>query len=377
MATEITRKIPQAIQSMLWGKAAGRCQFAGCNQPLWKSAVTREQVNIAQKAHIYAFSAGGPRAKGRPKAIKLNNLNNLILVCHGCHRKIDKDKDGGRYTAELLKAWKSDHEQRVERVTGIHPKRASHIVLYGANVGKHSSPLNHEEAAEAMFPLWYPAEDQPINLGTVDSSKRDSDPNFWVQNGDDLVAKFNERVRPRLADGNIKHLSVFALAPQPLLILLGTLVTDIQPAVVYQRHREPQSWKWRKPPKGFNYIIRPPEDKGQKVAVVFSLSASVADDRITQTLGKDVAIWELTMSSPHNDFLKSREQLSMFRTEVRRLLNEIKGRHCQSETLHIFPAMPVSAAVELGRVRQPKADMPWQVYDQVNERGGFVPALKL
>jgi len=39
--------------------------------------------------------------------------------------------------------------------------------------------------------------------------------------------------------------------------------------------------------------------------------------------------------------------------------------------------MPVSLAVELGRVRLPKADMPWLLYDQVNARGGFIRALTI
>jgi len=33
--------------------------------------------------------------------------------------------------------------------------------------------------------------------------------------------------------------------------------------------------------------------------------------------------------------------------------------------------------VEFGRVRMPKADMPWLIYDQVNARGGFIPALSI
>ena len=60
-AREVTRHIPVAVQTELWGRAAGRCEFAGCNKPLWKSSVTSERVNIAQKAHIYSFSEGGPR----------------------------------------------------------------------------------------------------------------------------------------------------------------------------------------------------------------------------------------------------------------------------------------------------------------------------
>ncbi|MEQ1871180.1 MAG: hypothetical protein ABL961_14285 [Vicinamibacterales bacterium] len=40
----------------------------------------------------------------------------------------------------------------------------------------------------------------------------------------------------------------------------------------------------------------------------------------------------------------------------------------------MFPVMPVSLAVELGRARSPKAEMPWRIYDQVGTLGGFVRA---
>ena len=43
----------------------------------------------------------------------------------------------------------------------------------------------------------------------------------------------------------------------------------------------------------------------------------------------------------------------------------------------MFPAAPVSVAVELGRVLQPKADVPLRLYDQNNNLGGFVPALDI
>jgi hypothetical protein len=49
----------------------------------------------------------------------------------------------------------------------------------------------------------------------------------------------------------------------------------------------------------------------------------------------------------------------------------------QKTILHVFPAASVSSAIELGRVRMPKADMPWLIYDQINARGGFVPALSI
>ena len=114
-----SRRVTGTVQNMLWGRSAGRCEFAGCNKPLWKSTVTQERVNIAQKAHIYAFSSRGPRARrGIPVSV-LNSVDNLMLVCHECHQKIDRRRDGGRYKAPLLFQMKATHEQRVQRVSGI------------------------------------------------------------------------------------------------------------------------------------------------------------------------------------------------------------------------------------------------------------------
>jgi len=75
--------------------------------------------------------------------------------------------------------------------------------------------------------------------------------------------------------------------------------------------------------------------------------------------------------------VKSPKQLSDIRTLFRQLFDEIKAIHGQNTLLHVFPVMPVSLAVELGRARSPKADMPWRIYDQVNGLGGFVPALEI
>ena len=65
MVAEVTRYIGIATERELWGRAAGRCQFSGCNRLLYKSSVTQESVNLAQKAHIYSFSEKGPRGWGR------------------------------------------------------------------------------------------------------------------------------------------------------------------------------------------------------------------------------------------------------------------------------------------------------------------------
>jgi hypothetical protein len=362
---------------MLWGKAAGRCEFAGCNKPLWKSSVTQEQVNIAQKAHIYSFSSHGPRGNREIPKDQLNSLRNLMLVCHECHQKIDDKQDGGRYTTALLQRMKAEHEQRIELATGIAADKKSHILFYGANVGAHSSPLKYHEGAPALFPGRYPAADAPIELSTVNSSFLDREAAFWSAEAENLQRKFDQRVRERLAAGEIDHLSVFALAPQPLLILLGTLLGDIVPADVYQRHREPPTWEWPATAHTPTFEVQAPTATCGPPALVLALSATVTPERITSILGRDAAIWTVTVPTPHNDSTKSREQLSRFRSLLRPLLDHIKAAHGQTTPLHVFPVASVSVAIEFGRIRMPKADMPWRIYDQVNERGGFVFALSI
>jgi CBASS immunity sensor of nucleotide second messenger signals len=374
---EVTRYVPPSVQCLLWGKAAGRCEFAGCNQPLWKSSVTQEQVNIGQKAHIYAFSGSGPRGHSDVDLGDLHDLSNLMLVCHGCHRKIDKKRDGGRYTVSLLQQMKATHEGRIEVVSAIAPEKSSHVLLYGANIGAHSSPLNYVEAAAALFPDRYPAADRAIELSVHNSSFSERDAEFWRKETVELRRKFDRLVRVQTAEGEILHLSVFALAPQPLLILLGSLLGDIVGCDVYQRHREPTTWGWPVEQEVQPFRLQRPGHIEGPAALVLEVSGSVSADRIQRVLGENASIWSISVPEPHNDVVKSRRQTAEFRSLVRTALEQIKAAHGHFETLHIFPAMAVSLAVELGRVRMPKADMPWAVYDQVNSQGGFVQAVSI
>jgi hypothetical protein len=111
--------------------------------------------------------------------------------------------------------------------------------------------------------------------------------------------------------------------------------------------------------------------------LVISLSDSIDYRRVTDVLGPEVSFWELTIEHRHNDFLKSKEQLSLFRRTVRELMANIGRAHGKGVALSIFPAMPVSCAVELGRVRMPKADGPWIIYDQNNKHNKFIRAIEI
>lgn len=380
MAQDITRYVKKQVELELWACAAGRCEFNGCNRLLYKSSVTQERVNIAEKAHIYSFSVDGPRGWGPfvTNNKKLNEIENLMLMCHDCHNTIDQDKTGAKYSAELLGKWKREHEQRIFIVSAISSDKKSHVVFYGANIGEQKSLIQKMEAIEAIFPEHYPAEENPILLSMV-CSHEDKSPEFWSTELDHLQRVFERNIVPRIMEGNPVHFSLFAMAPIPLLIQLGALFTDKISVDVYQPIREPKTWKWQEYPDGFEILIKEPEVFGKQPVLIISLSDRICHERITRIIGEDVAIWELTVDEPflHNDFMRSPAQLSIFRTTIRKLMVAIQQKHGNDIPLLVFPAMPISCAVEMGRSRMPKANMPWTIYDQNNKVGQFIKTIEI
>lgn len=380
LVKEVTssRKISEPVRYLLWGHAAGHCQFSGCNKPLWKHPETQEPVNIAQAAHIYAFSAKGSRGNDGIENAELNEFENLLLVCHACHKTIDShQEDGGRYPIELLHRWKAAHEERIERVVGIDPDHKSHVILYDRAIGGMHSPVRYEWAGTAMFPRRYPAENQAIELASAGSDSTEKDSDFWATELRDLERKFDRKVQDRLANDEIEHLSIFALAPMPLLIRLGTLLTDIRAVETYQLHRDPKGWTWPNDGSKPKFQIEKPSNCDGSPALVIALSATIDNSRIHQVLGENASIWRITLNKPSQECIRSREDLVAFCAIVRPLLNEIKAAHGHDATLSIFPASPASTMVELGRVRQPKADLPWIIYDENRTSGGFIKAVKI
>jgi len=374
---DVTRYIKREVERELWARAAGRCQFQGCNKLLYQSPVTLEPVNIADKAHIYSFSEEGPRGWGpfRTKRSLLNKTENLMLICHDCHKTIDKEKDGGRYPANLLIKWKLEHERRVFVVAGVDPSKKSKVVLYGANIGEQESFLQPEHAKWALFPNYYPSDESPIEL-SMSWEGRDSDPIYWRTEEENLIKSFDLKVRSIVS--RFGHFSVFAFAPIPLLICLGSLFTDKTPVQVYQLQREPEpTWEWEDNDETINYEIKEPANLAGPPALIISLSANVARERVTSIMDKSATIWEISIKDPNNDFLKTKRQLSEFRKACRKIMVAISEKHGIGSTLSIFPAMPVACAVELGRIRMPKSEMTWLIYDQNKKHQAFIPAIRI
>ncbi|WP_073399698.1 SAVED domain-containing protein [Mucilaginibacter sp. OK098] len=369
-------KIPESVKLRLWGVAAGRCQYEDCNEPLFYDELTKAEFNSAYVAHIYADSVGGPRYDPVFSPLLKKDLSNLMLMCDRHHRLIDREQVA-EHPVERLKAMKARHEERISIVTAITVEKQSHIVLFGANIGQEKVPLSYRDAAKAMLPRRYPASGKAIELGIKNLSFEDHSPGYWFFQEKQLNDMFREHILPLKGIHPVQHFSIFGLAPMPLLVKFGTLLSDIFDADVYQRHREPATWEWQAGNQADLFIIKPPQQIVGVPVLKISLSAQISEDRISQVMDQPHSVWEITVLEPGNDLLRSPELLCQFRQVCRQLYDQIKVRHGQQAELHVFPAMPVSAAIEFGRVRMPKADLPMIIYDQNKVSNSFVPTIKI
>ncbi len=369
--------IPDWTKQCLWGMAAGRCQYSGCNRALYRDDCTKAEFNAAYIAHIVADKPDGPRGDPVLSPRLRAELSNLMLLCDSHHRLVDKIDVAG-HPASVLVDMKRQHEDRISLLTSLRDVRASHILLYGARVGEHDAPLSFRRAMAAMLPRFRPASDRALELGLRNSSYSDAETLYWDLEREHLRRQFAAAVKPRLRGGEIEHLSIFGLAPMPLLMELGRLLSDIPEAEVYQLHREPPGWAWKDDPDSFDYQVRRQGPEGGKaVALILSLSATITVERVHSVVGAGVPVWTLTHESPSNNYLSSRLHLRRFREQFRGLLNDIKAAHGEGAALHVFPAVPVATAIEVGRVWMPKADLPMTIYDQNRTNGGFTQAIAI
>jgi SMODS-associated and fused to various effectors sensor domain len=355
----------------LWTRAGGRCQYRGCNVELLADLVSGvETLNGAFVAHIIAAAPDGPRGDAARSHALANELSNVMLLCHTHHRLIDIERPMD-HPEGLLLTMKKEHEERIRSVTAIDASRGTHILLYAARIGEHDCLVSENSSKFAVLPDRYPLQ-SPISLELIGTDYRDSEPAYWQLQIDTLRRQFGLKIGERLRAGKVSHLSVFAIAPQPLLVELGHLLSDIADVEVRQISREPRGWSWRETGSAIDFVERRMGNAAAtSVALSLGVSAHIDGGRIRAVLGDDCAIWAIEAEQPGNDVLARRDCLRAFREKLRATFSAIKAAHGQSATIHVFPALPVSMAVEVGRVWMPKADLPLMIYDEHRELGGF------
>lgn len=362
--------IPKSVQYEVWWKAAGRCEFKGCNKPLYVHGVTLDKCKISELAHIIGDSEQGPRGDKELSKALAKDPKNIMLMCPECHKYIDNEgKD--KYTAEMLFEMKKRHEERIARLTSIGEDLQAHIVTYGSKVGDQKLDFSFSLLQDALLPEYYPVSDDSIDLGGNLYSGGEWD-EYWKTEVENLEFACKDLILDKIHKWEYKRIALFGLAPMPLLVKLGTKLNNKHEVEVYQKQRS-GGWKWLQDEIHTDYIINRPEETQSDPVLVLSLSFPIGE-RIRKN-HPNASIWEMTIEKPNTDYLRSKQQLYDFGRQVELLLDEI-DKASKGKPLHLFMSVPVACAIEFGRVWMQKANSPLCIYDY-DKRDGEIDRLAI
>lgn len=334
---------------ILCGKAAGMCQFEGCDKRLFYDNTSLSEFNNAYVAHVIASSPDGPR--GDPvKSYELSDkIENLMLMCADHHLLIDKPDSGPReYPKERLQEMKRAHEEKMGKLCELFNKPSTELVMLSSPIkGKTKVNINTHQAAKAVIP-----ERKPItSYGTlidIASSHEYISHEYWSDLLEQLKLGYMSisNLLKRVPD---THISVFPIAPIPLIAKLGELVGDKTAADIYQKTRIPDTWEWQSKELTNKFIVEEMRvRKGKRIALILSLTDIVSVDRVLGVYPADIII-SIRAETKGVDCIKSINDLSAFWHCYQETCDHITNDIGKESEIALFPAIPVSAAFELGR----------------------------
>ncbi len=100
------KKINDKVIKAIFSKSGNVCAFPGCKENL----VNEDYKVMCEIAHIEALSKNGPRFNPNQTDEERNSASNLMCLCRNHHFEIDAYPN--KYTIEILKKIKSDHEKK-------------------------------------------------------------------------------------------------------------------------------------------------------------------------------------------------------------------------------------------------------------------------
>jgi hypothetical protein len=373
-----SRHIPEATKILLAANAGGRCEFRGCNRYHFVHPLTLQGGNFSEHAHIVAFSELGPRGMDGERPDDINSPDNLVLLCAACHKLIDDRPED--YPRAVVEAFKQQHEERVRHVTGLGPDVQTSVVQLKARIAGSAVDIPAPHIYEAVSPR-YPVDKRGFVIDLT---------SYGDENREEYYELASQEIRKQIAriyDSGMdvertRHISLFALAPIPLLVFLGSCLSNKITVEFYQRHRTgDQPWKWKTDGDLVRYDIhkrRGGTDQTQ-VVLMLSLSGAINEKSLPAEIDGRFTVYEIALSdqTPSVEFLRQRRDLEEFRIVYRHFLAKLMKEHPDVKQLHIFPAVPAPVAVACGHDLLSKVHPSLLVYDYDRKAGGFTMGLNV
>lgn len=356
--TVARKRIPVAVRRDLWVAAGGRCEFRGCCKPVGRDFLTGKKANVSEYAHIIADSPGGTRGvKGLSEKLA-DDPGNLMLACFACHDRIDRDGKSNEFTDVQLRAMKREHEARIELIYSATGVTESVPLIMTYPVGAHVPVVELRRVVTAMLAnsdyRCFPASNS-IHIDKSNFHLDDGDPHFWTSAEHALKQQYERLVLPALTErGGAAHLTIAGFAPIPMLMKLGALVGDKTPASILDLPGEKWLWDTSESCPEPQYTYDVPTTLPREVSVVVSVSG-----RAQHPVGRPVV--EFGAVSPGRGIIRKDAHLQQFRASFNAFLLSLFA--AGARVVHIHPATPLSASIEIGRLLLPKTFEEVNVWD--------------
>jgi hypothetical protein len=355
------RDIGRVTEVILWTVAGGRCEF--CNKYLLEDWLTLTKGKYGQNAHIVGFRKDAARGNISDRPQNIHDVSNLMLLCYEHHRLVDNIQPKN-YPREKLEIIKQNHEERIKRLTGIKPENQTTVIRLQAKVGGDCVGISESDIKLALEPFYFPKENQiDIDLTQFD----DNDDSFFHSAKSAIKRKISRLYESQIDSCPTDHISVFALAPMPLLVSLGNYLSNKIRVDLYQRHRDTEDWKWKASGQlaQYNFNRLQVGSEKNKVALLLSLTGKIDIADLPAGIDKSFSVYEITLkNSPLSPFfLGLKESLDEFKSIYQIALRTIKANHGNIQAINLFPAVPAPIAVLCGRELLPKVDPELWIYD--------------
>jgi hypothetical protein len=369
---------PELERLRLWVASGGRC--AMCNMKLLGHEFTALNVLTGEGAHVVGRknSTRSPRGfSPLPEAMR-DFAENIVLLCPTDHEMIDKWLGQQVWTVTDLQNLKRRHEDRIDYLTGLGEDAETVVLRLIGDIRGAAVECSAESVRAAVHQHHrYPRYELGVrSKSDIEIDLRDfpgeGDAEYW-RFTEKKIAKTVEQLKTGVHDGHVRHLSVFAFARISVLVLLGSRLDDKIPTELFDHHRDGSAWKWAidEEPITFEFERIAGEDGADRIVLLASISGTVAPGDLNDDLLDGAAVYELRPvgTDPKLDLIRVPETLAAFSATYRAFLAHIEHAHPAAAAIDVVGALPLTAAIEIGRRRLRDVHPPLHVWERKPDGG--------
>jgi 5-methylcytosine-specific restriction endonuclease McrA len=371
--TKVKREeIKDSVRNALWARTAGRCTI--CNRRLLGDSRTYlHSVLLAELAHNIGAtdSPGSPRRKDNDDVDDTEAEENLLLLCHDCHKIIDHPDHIDFFPPDKLREIKEAFERRIDMVTEHGGLTRTAALRVGSQIRGSLALASQREIAETLLAGNY--------LGLVETQRSgdftcrihgSADGRGYWESAQQSIDDTLTLVRQAIDSGDVEHISVFAIAPVPLLVYLGWCLDDKTPTRLFQKHRDQfVGWAWVDQSEPIEFEVLSPEsgldNSAEDVVFVCAITSEVNTNALPDEIAEAPLIEVRPLGvSPDPTLMAHEQSLANFAVRWRAALATAESQYPNAKRWHLVASVPITVAIEAGRALMRDVQPPVTVYER-------------